>query len=61
MNDNFRIILDLDPAATPIAGSLEACGNRTGFQGLLELVSLLERLRDVARSQRVGEEQTKNQ
>jgi hypothetical protein len=55
MNDDLRITLDLDPSTTPIAGSVEAGGKRTSFQGLLELVSLLERLRGAARPADVGE------
>lgn len=48
MSEHLRITLDLDPSATPIAGAVEAGGKRTSFQGLLELVSLLERLRGAA-------------
>jgi hypothetical protein len=41
---SLRVILELDPEATAIAGSLDTGATRTRFEGLLELVSLLQRV-----------------
>lgn len=42
----LRVTLDLDPDAIAITGCLTTGDTQTRFEGLLELVSLLERVRD---------------
>jgi hypothetical protein len=43
----MRITLELDPTAEPIAGWLQCAGEeREEFEGMVELIALLEALRE---------------
>ena len=43
----MRLTIELDPCSQPIAGWMQANGEpRRGFVGMLELISLLEGLRE---------------